>query len=150
SPMKIWLRPLPFALIGAYALARAGRAPVDDAAASRSAALCSALGPAIACGPDDVAWVDAPSGAVSAAFGGTTRVVVRGRAAGEESSDLFLATARLSPEGRLLDVGDVHELTKTSADESVPLVRGSLLAYVVSVDGRPEAVHVLDLAGHDK
>src|SRR3954447_3701048 len=87
--MKIWLRPLPFALIGAYALARAGRAPIDDAAATRSAALCSALAPGIVCAPEDVAWVDAPAGAVTSALGGQARAVVRGRV-GDESPDLFL------------------------------------------------------------
>ncbi|HEY8073643.1 MAG TPA: hypothetical protein VIF62_06030 [Labilithrix sp.] len=150
--MKIWLRPLPFALLGAYAAAKIDRAPVDDAAASRSAALCAALTETVACVPEDVVWVDPPRGAVGSALGGEGRVVVRGHARKSEddppSFDLFLATARLSPEGRLLDVGDVHPLTATSADEGLPVVRGSLLAYLVSVDGRPEAVHVLDLAGH--
>jgi hypothetical protein len=67
-----------------------------------------------------------------------------------ETLDLFAVDARLSPEGQLLDVGDAHNLTKsTNADEGLPIVRGSLVAYAVEVDDRPEAVQVLDLAGHD-
>jgi hypothetical protein len=162
--MKLWLRPLPFALFAGYALSRAGRPPVDDAAPSRSAALCAALPPSgIACNADDVVWIDGPSGVLGATFG-QARALVRGREivraatlaeAGapsdrNETFDLFTVAARLSPEGHLLDVGDVHDLTRTSgADEGLPVLQGTRAAYVVSVDGRPEAVHVIDLAGHE-
>lgn len=163
--MKLWLRPLPFALLVGYALSRAGRTPVDDAAPSRSAALCKALaGARITCTADDVVWVDGPSG-VAGATVGQARAIVRGhelqkaQAAPEDvgapddendTFDLFSVAARLSPEGHLLDVGDVHDLTRTSgADEGRPVLAGALAAYVVSVDGRPEAVHVIDLDGHE-
>jgi hypothetical protein len=163
--MKPWLRPLPFLVVAAYGLARAGRASIDDAAPSTSAALCDALSRAgLSCKAEDVLWIDGASGIVGATLG-QARALVRGRevarAAGaleaggapverNDTFDLFSVDARLSPEGRLLDVGDVHDLTHTlGADESQPVVRGSLAAYVVAVDGRPEAVHVIDLAGHD-
>jgi len=162
--VKIWLRPLPFALVAAYGIARAGRAPIDDAAPSRSAALCAALEKArgIACSPDDVVWVVGPTG-ISGAMSEKGRALVRGRErekaassaesevpADAETLDLFSVEARLSPEGQLLDIGDVYNLTHTSgADEGVPITHGSLVAYLVEVDGRPEALHVLDLAGHD-
>lgn len=153
--MKTWLRPLPFALVVAYGLARAGRAPVDDAAPSRSAALCAALTRAegIACEASDVVWLEGPSG-ISGAMRGRAQALVRGKqeahGADEESFDLFAVDARLSPEGQLLDVGDVYDLTRSAdADEGLPITRGSLVAYVVEVDGRPEAVHLLDMAGHD-
>ena len=164
--MKVWLRPLPFALLTGYALSRAGRTPVDDAAPTRSAALCEAL-PAegVTCSAEDVTWVDGPRG-VSGATLGHARALVRGREKVErqvdppdvgapsernDTFDLFMVDGRLSPEGHLLDVGDVHNLTRTSgADEGVPILKGSLAAYVVSVDGRPEAVHVLDLEGAER
>jgi hypothetical protein len=162
--VKIWLRPLPFALVAAYGLARAGRAPIDDAAPSRSAALCAALEKAhgIACSPSDVVWLVGPTG-LSGAMHEKGRALVRGRERGKPSSatdpnapsdaetlDLFSVDARLSPEGQLLDIGDVYNLTHSSgADEGVPIAHGSLVAYLVEVDGRPEALHVLDLAGHD-
>jgi len=53
---------------------------------------------------------------------------------------------------RMADISNtyVHNLTRTSgADEGRPVLKGTLAAYVVAVDGRPEAVHVIDLAGHE-
>ncbi len=163
--MKPWLRPLPFALVASYALARAGRAPIDDAAANKSAALCGALAHSgVTCTADEVIWVDGPSG-VAGATVGAARALVRGhereRATASpadigapvdknDTYDLFSVEARLSPEGHLLDVGDVHNLTRTSgADEGLPVLRGARAAYVVALDGRPEAVHVIDLDGHE-
>lgn len=163
--MKPWLRPLPFALVASYALSRAGRAPIDDAAPNKSAALCGALLHAgVTCNAEDVIWVDGPSG-VRGATVGAARALVRGkereRAAPapvdvgapverNDTFDLFTVAARLSPEGHLLDVGDVHDLTRTSgADEGLPVLRGARAAYVVALDGHPEAVHVIDLDGHD-
>ena len=164
--LKPWLRPLPFALVAGYVLSRAGRAPIDDAAPSRSAALCGALAQSgVTCTAEDVTWVDGPSGVVGATVG-QARALVRGRereraAAApadvgapverNDTFDLFSVAARLSPEGHLLDVGDVHNLTRTSgADEGRPVLKGRLAAYVVALDGRPEAVHVIDLDGHDR
>jgi hypothetical protein len=151
--LKIWLRPIPVALIAAYGLARIGRAPIDDKAPSRSAALCSAIARThgVTCVPEDVVWVQGPSG-VTGAMRGKARALVRGRdpTSDVETLDVLSVDARLSPEGQLLDLGDAHNLTRSSgADEGVPVVSGSLVAYVVAVDGRPEALHVLDLAGHD-
>jgi len=162
---KPWLRPLPFALVAGYALSRTGRAPIDDAAPSRSAALCGALVESgVTCAAEDVTWVDGPSGVVGATVG-QARALVRGRereraavapvdvgapVEKNDTFDLFSVAARLSPEGHLLDVGDVHNLTRTSgADEGRPVLKGRLAAYVVALDGRPEAVHVIDLDGHD-
>ncbi len=162
-PVKIWLRPLPFALVAAYGLSRLGRAPVDDAAPSRSAALCSSLAQThgVTCEAADVVWIGGPSG-VLGAMAGKARALVRGKdrsqASGDQgvspadadTLDLLIIDARLSPEGQLLDVGDAYNLTRSAgADEGLPVVRGSLVAYLVEVDGRPEALHVLDLAGHD-
>ena len=77
--MKLWLRPLPFALLAGYALSRAGRTPIDDAAPNRSAALCKALPPlGVTCNPEDVTWVDGPAGLAGATVG-HARALVRGR-----------------------------------------------------------------------
>lgn len=157
------LRPLPFALAAAYALSCVGRAPIDDAAPSRSAALCSSLTQmhGITCEAADVTWISGPSGLLGA-MTGNARAVVRGKDrmrasdalgtsfGGADTLDLFSVDARLSPEGQLLDLGDAYNLTRSArADEGRPVARGSLVAYLVEIDGRPEALHVLDLAGHD-
>lgn len=162
--MKPWLRPLPFALVAGYAITRAGRAPLQDAAATPSAALCDALAHAsVRCSPEDVVWVDPPGGVIRATTG-RLRALVRGRevapsqkaqsgAPSDENDtfDLFMVGTRLSPEGQLLDVNDVHNLTRTSgADEGRPIIDGNFAAYAVAVEGRPEAIHVLHLEGHGK
>lgn len=156
--VRLILRPLPFALALAFALARAERAPIDDAAPSRSAALCGVLAKThgVACDANDVVWLVGPRG-LGGAMAGGARALVRGRepssepAAGDaDTFDLFHVDARLSTEGQLLDLGDVHNLTHSaSADERLPVAHGSLVAYLVEVDGRPEGFHVLDFAGHD-
>ncbi|MCL2776378.1 MAG: hypothetical protein FWD73_00130 [Polyangiaceae bacterium] len=150
--MKTWLRPLPFALALAYALARVGRTPIDRAAPSEEAALCTALGQqGVTCAAGDVLWVNRPAG-IFGTLTGSARALVRGHAKGADAeADLYLVSARLSPEGTLLEVGDIHNLTQTNdADEGAPVRIGSRIAYVVSIDGRPEAVHVLDLGGHGR
>ncbi len=163
--MKPWLRPLPFALFAGYALSQAGGPRGDDVAPNVSTALCAALARSnVTCAAEDVVWTFGASGLSGATVGQAT-ALVRGREAqpkvtvadpgapaGElnDTFDLFSVGARLSPEGQLLEVDYAHNLTRTSgADEGLPVLEGSLAAYVVSVDGRPEAVHVLDLAGHD-
>lgn len=160
--MKPWLRPIPFALLAALGLARVGRAPVDDAAPSRSAALCSSLARTskVTCRAEDVVWLDGPAGVVGA-LAGTARALVRGKdgsasdegsSADAETLDLFSVEARLSPEGQLLDlVGAAHNLTRSGgADEGLPVVHGSLAAYLVEIDGHPQALQILDFDGHDR
>lgn len=158
DPVKIWLRPLPFALLAAYGLSGIERAPVDVAAPNRSEALCSTLAAVrdITCAGTDVVWLEQPGGVLSAMRGGA-RALVRAKrdvvepGADPDAFDLFSVHARLSPEGQLLDLGDVYDLTRSPlADEQLPATHGSLAAYVVEVDGRPEAVHLLDFAGHPR
>ncbi len=146
--MKIWLRPLPYALVAAYLAVRVAQPPVDDAAPNRSFALCAALAQdGIVCDGTDVVWLEGPSGFVGAAVS-RARAIFRAREG--ETVDLYSARVRLSPEGQLLDYDRVYNLThSTGADEGMPVVRGSLAAYVVDVGGHPEAVHVLDLRGHE-
>jgi hypothetical protein len=46
-------------------------------------------------------------------------------------------------------VDGVHDVTDTSgAAESLPVVRGHVVAYAATTDGWYTAVHVMDLAGH--
>ncbi len=153
------LRPIPFALLLAYAGVR-GRAAAAIAAADaetdRSSALVAAL---VAKGyvatRDDVQWLDGPSGVRGALFG-HARALVRAHPAtviagdAPEPSDIYIVEARLSPEGVLLDLGTVYDLTRTNAvDEERPLVHGSVVAYVASAGDVRTSVHVIDLDGRD-
>jgi hypothetical protein len=181
GPVKIWLsnatdrlrqrahgwkhtvRPLPLLLGAAWGITHAVRAPIDDAAANRGAALCDGLlrKQGITCtAATDVVWLDGSHGVLAAMFGRARALVLaRDRAHSEgdvtatpdaRSVDLFAVDVRLSPEGRVLDFDDAHNLTRSiGGDVQHPVVRGSLVAYLVDVDGRPQAAHVLDLAGHD-
>jgi hypothetical protein len=68
--------------------------------------------------------------------------------AGGDPTDLYLVDARRSPEGAVISVGDVRDITNTSGvDESRPMLRGKLAAYATSADGLFTGVHVLDMAG---
>ncbi|WP_437642153.1 hypothetical protein [Sorangium sp. So ce854] len=122
---------------------------VGGGARDRSTALAAELGArGITAAPGDVAWVDPPRGGFRP-LGTRSRAVARGAVRGEPT-DLYLVDTRLSPEGVLLDVSAVHNLTETSgADESRPVLRGESLAYVSRplIEAASPTVHVLDLDG---
>jgi hypothetical protein len=97
----------------------------------------------------DVTFVDPPRG-VAGALGASSRAIVRTPPVAGDPNDLFLVYAKLSPEGVLLDVGGIYNITETSgADESVPVVQGERFAYVAQplVAGSHSTVHVIDLSG---
>ncbi len=138
-------RPLfAFALLG---LAWAWCGAPDQKAASRGAALADLLSrDGLSTSAEDVVWLDEPGGALSS-LRAKTRALVRARAP-RETFDLYLVKTRLSPEGALLGVGGIYDLTRTTGvDEERPTVHGDRAAYVTSIDGAPNAVHVLSLSG---
>ncbi len=117
-------------------------------ARNRSLALATVLTASrgLACGEDDVAWLTGPRG-VRGAMAGGAKALVRATAHGEPA-DLYLVEARLSPEGNLIDVEDIFNVTRTTGvDEGRPIARGLTVAYATSVDGIFTGVHTLDLAG---
>jgi len=113
----------------------------------RSAALATSLNArGLACSEDDIAWLDGPHGVHGSLFG-KAKALVRASAHGEPA-DLYLVNTRLAPNGRLLDVGDQWNVTRTTGvDESRPIARGRLVAYATSVDGIATGVHTIDLTG---
>jgi hypothetical protein len=124
---------------------------VDMSARDRATSLARALQErGLGAKPEDMVWVDPPRG-VWGALGRSSRAIVRAAPAAGEPSDLFLVETELSPEGVLLDVGGAYNLTETSgAEESRPLVRGEVVAYVSRplIEEASATVHVLDLGGH--
>jgi len=134
------------AAVAALALSRGAR----EEAADRSTALTQALARrGLVAEPADVLWVDPPRG-IGGTLGPGRRALVRGAQAAADPRDLFLVDAELSPEGVLLGVRGVHNLTETSgADESRPVHRGEIAAYVSRplIEGASPTVHVLDLGG---
>jgi hypothetical protein len=140
-------RPVVFVGVVAGVVARLSVADVNPAAPNRSTALCELLEErGLVCAPGGVVWLGGPTG-VMGAMAGRARALVRAHPRGEPL-DLYLLTARLSPEGVLLDSDAPFDITRTSGvDEGPPIVRGSLVAYTTSLDGIVTAVHTLDLAG---
>ncbi len=134
--------------MAALVAARRGEA-VDLAAPSPEAAIAEVLATrGLTSDPGDILWIDGPSGVWGAIDGGGRALVRARESSGGEPSDLYLVEVRLSPEGAVLDVGDVYDLTDTSGvDESRPVLRGHLAAYSTSADGLFSGVHVLDLDG---
>jgi hypothetical protein len=113
----------------------------------RSAALAADLtASGLACSEDDIAWLDGARGVRGAMLGGA-KALVRASAHGEPA-DLYLVDARLAPNGRLLDVGDEWNVTRTTGvDEGHPIAHGRVVAYATSVDGIATGVHTIDLTG---
>jgi hypothetical protein len=141
-------RPVPAALGVAavfYLVLHPREVPAGEPSASAAVAdVLTARG--FACTADDVTWTIGASGLGGARSYGA-RAIVRATPP-DEPHDLFLVEARLSPEGRVIDVGSAWNLTSTSgADESRPLVAGSTFAYTTSASQQVTGVHVVDLAG---
>ncbi|WP_437581748.1 hypothetical protein [Sorangium sp. So ce887] len=128
---------------------------VGGGARDRSTALAAELAEqGITAASGDVVWVDPPRGGFRP-LGVTARAVARGArrdADRGEPTDLYLVDTRLSPEGVLLDVSGIHNLTETSsADESKPVLRRDALAYISRplIEAASPTVHVLDLGGRE-
>jgi hypothetical protein len=141
-------RPAIFALVLAALFALGRGADVDEVAPNRSAALAESLAArGLTCEPKDVTWLTGPAG-VGGAIKGGAHALVRAAAAGE-SNDLYLVEARLSPEGVLLEVGDMFNVTRTrGVDVERPVIHGSRVAYLTRLDALATGIHTIDLAGH--
>ena len=94
----------------------------------------------------DVLWVDRPYSRDWTPES-HPRAIVRAHRR-DEPSDVLLIRTRVSPEGRLLAVTEVDNLSDTAAvDEDQVRVAGNRVAWTVSVSGETTAVHLADLSG---
>ena len=143
-------RHVAFFVASAAALSAVAAPRVDSGVPDRRVGLSQALAAqGITAAPADVWWVDRPTGVWSAARCGA-RAVVRALPAPGEPNDIFLVETQLSPEGVLLDLGAIHNLTDTpGADESAPVIRGEQIAYVSRglLEEATLSVHLVDLRG---
>jgi hypothetical protein len=70
------------------------------------------------------------------------------RRAGEDTRDVWRARARVTPEGDVVELLDVHDLTNTPlGDDHELVVRGTHAAFATRAYGREQSVTALDLAG---
>ncbi len=141
-------RVLPLVAVAAWALHGRTKVPAD--ARNASDALARALGSeGITAVAEDVTWVDAPGG-LGKTIEGRSRALVRGKAKGEALHDIFLVRVRRSPEGVVIGLDAVNQLTKTAgADESKPLVHGELAAFTTIANGAATGVDLFDLSTED-
>ena len=140
------LAPLPFAAAGALLTVPPG-AVSKRPGAERSAALARELSARdLETTERDVRWVDAPGG-VFASRRARPRALVRARRPGE-AWDVYVVRTRLSPEGTLLGVDDVYDVTRTSAVSENDLgVLGSHAAWTIGDAERTYRIEMADLAG---
>lgn len=96
--------------------------------------------------PDDVHWLE-PGPALGPFDRREPEVVFRARQ-GDEPADVYKARVRLSPEGRLLEVTGLYNLTETSsADEQALVVEGQRAAWAIGDAGRFYSIHLADFGG---
>jgi hypothetical protein len=139
-------RPVPFALLLGGALA--ALTAQGGSRADRTEGLLEALArEGLIASQSDVAWVDPPPPTAFAALTNRVRVLVRAHTRGE-LNDIYLVRARVSPEGRVLGIASIHDLTRTAgADEAAPMLDGPHAAYSVVIEGVTTSIYDLDLGG---
>ena len=138
------LRPVPVILLLAWWLQHSGAsAPQSERDTSR--ALVHALkGRGLSANPSDVRWIDTQRGLWPALFS-KPRAVVRAARPGEPA-DIFLVRTRLSPEGHLLGVSALYNLSDTSAvDESGLVQDGARVGWLIASESNVSSVHYVDL-----
>ena len=141
-------RPLP-ALLVAAGLLRALTLPESPVPKTRdmSLALTEVLrAHALRAEPRDIHWLGAES--MGSSFGFEQPEALLLASTTEEPADVYRARVRLSPEGRLLSITDLYNLTETSAvGERQLVVSGNMAAWAIGDDDRYYSVHLADLSG---
>lgn len=94
----------------------------------------------------DAHWLE--PGAALAPFEMREPEVVFRASQGDGPADVYKASVRLSPEGRLLEITGLYNLTETSAaDEQSLVVEGRRAAWAIGDGGRFYSVHLADFGG---
>ena len=142
------LRPLPLLLLLALLVRRESGGNAEVAAEpDASRALAHALGARhLEADPREITWVDRPPGVLGSRFR-EPRALLRAHAPGEPA-DIYLATVRMSPEGRLLELTGLYDISDTSAvDERELAVHGEHAAWTIAGGGKTYSIHLADLRG---
>lgn len=142
------LRPaLPLLLVFAWWHAGGGVPREATAEPDRSQALVRALNSeGLSADATDVRWVDDPPGTLVAPHS-RVRAVVRARKL-DEPSDIYLVRVKLSPEGRLLELCGLFNLSDTSAvDEQRLIAHGEQAAWLIGAGDKIFNLELADLSG---
>ncbi len=142
---RVLLRPLPLALVVGWAATRG--APATPPREPLPRAIADALASrGLVADPTDVHVID-PIPGVLASRWRHPRAVVRAHHA-DEPSDIYLAVSSVSPEGHLIALDHLYNITDTSAvDEQDLSARGDRVAWVLRGAGKTYSVHYADLRG---
>jgi hypothetical protein len=146
STLLLLVRPLPLLLLVAAFLAPPGAAHRLTPERRTEALVLELARLGLESDARDVHWLDEPRGAL-ASRRERSRVLLRARHAGE-AWDVYLARARLSPEGALLGLEAVFDLTRTSAvSENLLGARGEHAAWAIGDGQRTYRIELADLRG---
>jgi hypothetical protein len=140
------LAPLPFVVLGALVAAPAAVVSKLNAT-ERSTALSRELGARkLETAAAEIRWVDAPASALGSRRA-RPRALLRARQPGE-GWDVYLVRTRLSPEGTLLGVDGVYDVSRTSAvSEDKLAVLGTHAAWTIGDAERTYRIEMAELGG---
>lgn len=124
---------------------------VQPRGSDRNASLAAELGRrGLTVDQAGVVWLQRPPFSLFRAAVRSAAAVVRAQPGAEEPHDIYLVQAKLSPEGVLLGVDAIFNLTETSAvDEQRPVGDGSRFAFVeraMQADAEASRVRLVDLS----
>jgi hypothetical protein len=141
----VLIRPLPLLLVLAWLFRPAGERRETVAALDLERAFVLALADrSVSAEAGDVHVIDRQRGALGSRFH-VTRALIRAHRP-DEPSDIYLASAKLSPEGRLLSLDGLYDLSDTSAvDEQNLVVSGERAAWVIAGAGKTYTLKLADL-----
>ncbi len=144
------LPPLPVFIALGWALHPSPTAPGQATAEPDLAiALTTALAnDGLVAKPIDVHFVDPPSGAITSRVARPRAVVLAHKR--NEPADVYVVKVKLSPEGRILDLSSIHNISDTSAVDEVGLeVADSRAAWRIGDAGKTYIVQFADLRGEE-
>lgn len=146
---RFWMfRPAPFAVLAAlvlHVLRHAGNAPPNELDSTRALARALEMR-GLHTAPADIHWIDEARGLWVSLFEEPRAVLLAHR--NEEPADVYLVETRLSPEGKLMGVTGVHNLSDTSAVDEQKLVHdGERVGWVLTNGTTTESAHYADLRG---
>jgi hypothetical protein len=146
---KRWAR-VHVPLVGLCSFLAGAACAIGSTAPGRDlSALADALGRAIGPAhvePRDVRWEPSRGAAIDLVVGRWLLFLARGAA--EETRDVWRARARVAPNGSVLQVVDLHDLTNTPlGDDHELVVSGGHAAFATRAYGQEQGVTVLALDG---
>jgi hypothetical protein len=145
------LRPMPLLLLVTWLIQRTdGVAANVRAETDLTRAVVLALAErGLSADPDDVHFIS-DTATLAKSPVGRPRAVARAQH-GTDPADIFVVETRVSPEGHLIELTDVFNITDTSAaDERSLIVNGDRAAWVIGQDNAIASVQYADFRGEPK